>query len=590
MSGFISPAILDHIRGANEIVEVIGAFVPLKRSGANFVALCPFHKEKSPSFNVNPQKQIFYCFGCHKGGDVFRFLQTYENLSFVESVKRLADRARIPLEFGSVAESPQKQLRDALLQMHEQIAVRWHQGLLNDAGAQVARDYLAKRRVSNEAVQSFRLGYAPDDWEDSVNWARSKGFNLDLALQSGLIVRKEGDDRYYGRFRGRLMFPICDDQSRVIGFSGRVLGGDEKIAKYVNSPETLLFHKGRVIYGLDKAKRALLDSHYAVVCEGQLDLIACHMAGVQNAVAPQGTALTADHMRLLKRYVDEVILCFDADKAGVNATIRALDDLLKSGLAVRVATLPASHDPDSFITEFGRAEFQKRLEDAEGFFDFYLRHLCRVEDIRQDKGRLKVVREMSIALQKTGSPVLFDTYTQKIARQLGVGVESIRAEFRTLSIPERRSEVEEPARQLNPVARPALQEFWLLKLLFTDEHLVELARRSLDLSWITSPPVRSIVSLVFRTFEEGAWSGVPSLLHQLQDEEMLQLANEAVVDERDLPNREQQLTDCIRGLRDRFIDREMAVLNAELGSASADQMQPIQIRQSRLLALKRSPV
>ena len=185
---------------------------------------------------------------------------------------------------------------------------------------------------------------------------------------------------------------------------------------------------------------------------------------------------------------------------------------------------------------------------------------------------------------------MFDTYTQKIARQLGVGVESIRAEFRTLSIPERRSEVEEPARQLNPVARPALQEFWLLKLLFTDEHLVELARRSLDLSWITSPPVRSIVSLVFRTFEEGAWSGVPSLLHQLQDEEMLQLANEAVVDERDLPNREQQLTDCIRGLRDRFIDREMAVLNAELGSASADQMQPIQIRQSRLLALKRSPV
>ena len=590
MSGFISPAILDHIRGANEIVEVIGAFVPLKRSGANFVALCPFHKEKSPSFNVNPQKQIFYCFGCHKGGDVFRFLQTYENLSFVESVKRLADRARIPLEFGSVAESPQKQLRDALLQMHEQIAVRWHQGLLNDAGAQVARDYLAKRRVSNEAVQSFRLGYAPDDWEDSVNWARSKGFNLDLALQSGLIVRKEGDDRYYGRFRGRLMFPICDDQSRVIGFSGRVLGGDEKIAKYVNSPETLLFHKGRVIYGLDKAKRALLDSHYAVVCEGQLDLIACHMAGVQNAVAPQGTALTADHMRLLKRYVDEVILCFDADKAGVNATIRALDDLLKSGLAVRVATLPASHDPDSFITEFGRAEFQKRLEDAEGFFDFYLRHLCRVEDIRHDKGRLKVVREMGIALQKAGSPVLSDTYTQKIARQLGVGVESIRAEFRTLSIPERRSEVEEPARQLNPVARPALQEFWLLKLLFTDEHLVELARRSLDLSWITSPPVRSIVSLVFRTFEEGAWSGVPSLLHQLQDEEMLQLANEAVVDERDLPNREQQLTDCIRGLRDRFIDREMAVLNAELGSASADQMQPIQIRQSRLLALKRSPV
>ncbi len=590
MSGFITPSVLDQIRGANEIVEVIGAVVPLKRAGANFVALCPFHKEKSPSFSVNPQKQIFYCFGCHKGGDVFRFIQDYESLTFVESVKRLADRARIPLEFGAAADAPQKQLRDTLLQIHEQVAARWHQGLLTEARAQIARDYLAKRSISPEAIKLFRLGYAPDDWEDSVNWARSKKLDLEVVLQSGLIAKKEGDDRYYGRFRGRLMFPICDDQGRVIGFSGRVLSGDEKTAKYVNSPETLLFHKGRVIFGLDKAKRALLDTRCAVICEGQFDLIACHMAGVVNAVAPQGTALTADQMRLLKRYVEEVVLCFDADAAGVKATIRALDDLLKSGLSVRVATLPAPHDPDSFIRKHGRDEFQRRIDAAEGFFDFYLKHLCQSEDIGQDKGRLKVVREMGRALQKAASPVLTDTYAQKLAFRLGVGTEAIRAEFRKGPDPTQHWGADQPLADAVELARPPVQEFWLLKLLFAEDRLVQMAHGRLELAWLSNPSVRAIITLLFKKHEEGECISVPSLLGQIEDQETRRVANEAAVDDRDLPNRDQQLTDCIRGLRDRYIDREMMALNARLGSAPTDQMSAIQTQQARLLALKRSPV
>ena len=194
--------------------------------------------------------------------------------------------------------------------------------------------------------------------------------------QAGLIVRKEGGDHYYDRFRGRLIFPICDEQGRVIGFSGRMLSGDEKTAKYVNSPETPIFTKGKVMFGLDKSKRALLDTHRAIICEGQLDLIACFMAGVQNVVAPQGTALTADHARILKRYVDEVVLCFDSDNAGQNAAVRSLDSLLASGLAIRVATVPAPHDPDSFIKEFGGAAFAQLIEKARDFFDYYLDRLC----------------------------------------------------------------------------------------------------------------------------------------------------------------------------------------------------------------------
>src|SRR2546423_5706387 len=351
---FFSPALLEQVRQANDIVDVIGAALPLKRAGGNFLTLCPFHKEKSPSFNVSPQKQIFHCFGCHKGGDVFTFIKEYENLSFMEAVRRLAERARIPLEFeAGSGQQEANYLKEKLLQIHEQIAQRWQAMLNNDAGGQIARDYLAKRGVSAEAVQLFRLGYAPDQWDDTVNWAVSKGYDAAIMEQSGLIIRKEDSDRCYDRFRGRLMFPICDEQGRIIGFSGRVLGGDQQTAKYVNSPETTIFKKGKVFDGLDKSKRAILDSSFAIVCEGQLDLIACFMAGVKNVVAPQGTAFTSEHARILKRYVDEVVLCFDSDTAGQKAAVRVEESLLASGLAICVATIPAPHDPDSLIQEHG---------------------------------------------------------------------------------------------------------------------------------------------------------------------------------------------------------------------------------------------
>src|SRR6266850_8030825 len=233
MAGLFSSATLEQIRAASDIVDVIGAYLPLKRAGANFVALCPFHKEKSPSFNVNPHRQIFHCFGCHKGGDVFTFVKEYESVDFVEAVKRLADRAKIALEYekGGPGEPQSRHLKDTLLQIHEQITLRWQNALANEAGGQIARDYLAKRGVSAEAVKLFRLGYAPEAWDDTVNWARSKGHELSVVEKAGLILHKEESGNFYDRFRGRLIFPICDEQGRVIGFSGRILT-DEKIAKY----------------------------------------------------------------------------------------------------------------------------------------------------------------------------------------------------------------------------------------------------------------------------------------------------------------------------------------------------------------------
>src|SRR6266571_1665896 len=449
MPGLFSSATLEQVRAASDIVDVIGSYLPLKRAGANFVALCPFHKEKTPSFNVNPHLQIFHCFGCHKGGDVFAFVKYYESVDFPEAVRRLADRARIPLEHEKSADGQRsRHLKETLLQIHEQITQRWQSALANEAAGQTAREYLARRGVSPDAVKLFRLGCAPDLWDDTVNWAKSKGHQLALVEKAGLILRKEGSEGYYDRFRGRLMFPICDEQGRVIGFSGRVLSGDEKTAKYVNSPETLIFTKSKVFFGLDKSKRALLEAECAIVCEGQLDLIACYMAGVQNIVAPQGTAFTADHARILKRYVEEVVLCFDSDDAGQNAAVRALDHLLAVDLAVRVAVMPAPHDPDSLIKASGGEAFKKLIERAEGFFDYYLNRLCATNVVTTDKGRLAILGGIAEAVHKTRNVVLIDKYAQKTALRLGVSPDAVRAEFRKLTPrrvgpPEETSEPEE---------------------------------------------------------------------------------------------------------------------------------------------------
>jgi DNA primase len=585
MAGLFSPATLEQVRSASDIVDVIGGYLPLKRAGANFVALCPFHKEKSPSFNVNPSKQIFHCFGCHKGGDVFTFVKEYENVDFPEAVRRLAERARIPLQFeDGGTDAPQRHIKEQLLQVHEAIAQRWQTALRSDPGAQIARDYLAHRGVSDEAVQLFRIGYAPDAWDDTVNWARGRNFSPDLMEKSGLILRREGGQGYYDRFRGRLMFPICDEQGRVIGFSGRILSSDAKTAKYVNSPETPIFTKSKVFFGLDKSKRAILDAGFAIVCEGQLDLIACYMAGVKNIVAPQGTAFTGDHTRILRRYVEEIVLCFDSDEAGQNAAARSLDHLLASGLAVRVAQVPAPHDPDSYIKEFGGEAFQQLISGAQGFFDWYLKRLCATNDLATDKGRLAVLREMGAALHKTGNVVLIDTYSQKTAHRLGVSAQSVLAEFRktvpAYAAPDPESFDELEAQQTAP---PNMTERWLLKLLLSDERYIPWAVEHLRPEWIEHPGVRDIVNARFAAHEEGSFENLASFLDRLPGAHLAALVTETTADSKPLPNPERQLRDIVVRLRNQEIDRRMAGLVQRLHHPDTHEAERLEIVQEQAL-------
>ncbi len=597
MAGFLSPDLRERIRGASDIVDVIGTYVPLKKNGANFTALCPFHKEKSPSFNVNPHKQIFHCFGCGKGGDVFTFVKDYENIGFMDAVRRLAERAKIPLEFENTPGAQEsRHLKDQLLEIHDQLATRWQNCLANEAAGQKARDYLASRGVTAEAIKLFRIGAAPELWDDTVNWARSKKFELETVAQAGVIVRKAESGKtenetaasepspqipdarpnprlFYDRFRGRLMFPICDEQGRVVAFSGRVLPGDESPAKYVNSPETPIFTKSKIFFGLDKSKRAILDQGYAIICEGQLDLIACFMGGVQNIVAPQGTAFTDQHARILKRYCNEAVLCFDSDNAGQNAIVRSLDHLLAAELAVRVAVVPSPHDPDSFIKANGGEAFRTLVESAEGFFDYLLKRLCATNDAATDKGRLTILRSMAEALHKTNNSVLLDTHAQKTALRLGVAVDAVRKEFSKVKAPPtyarpQEEELEESIYagevEAEAPSRPSNYELHLLKILLLHDELVGWAVLHLDVKWLLHPLVRQLVSARLAACEHATWHSLAEFLDGCESPEQRSLITEAVAEERPLPNPQTQLADVTLKLRNQFFDTQVAALTQKI--------------------------
>src|SRR5205814_2683884 len=316
--GTIPSETIEQIAAANDIVEVISSYFPLKRAGANFRALCPFHQEKTPSFHVSPQRQTFHCFGGGVGGSVFRFVMEYEHVDFPSAVRKLAARGGIPIveERGGADEDRQHEARRTLLKLHAEAAEWFHENLLKKEFAAPARDYLKQRGIDRQVAKNWQLGFAPDSWNAFLKWALDHGYTRSQLLQSGLVKPRDESQpqgEAYDRFRGRIIFPICNDLGEVIAFSGRLLKDEEGAAKYLNSPETPLFRKGSVLFGLDKTKRALIEASCAIVCEGQLDLISLFEAGITNVVAPQGTAFTENQARMLKRFVNEGVLCFDSD-------------------------------------------------------------------------------------------------------------------------------------------------------------------------------------------------------------------------------------------------------------------------------------
>ena len=424
---------IEQIAAANDIVEVIGSYFPLKRAGANFKALCPFHQEKTPSFMVSPGRQTFHCFGCGAGGSVFRFVMDYEHTDFPSAARKLAARVGITVveKRGAVDEDRQYEARRALLKLHADAAEWFHQNLIKREVGEPARKYLKHRGITGEIAKRWQLGYAPDQWDAFGSWARGRGYDGSDLIASGLVKTKGESDTpnalrtahataSYDRFRGRIMFPINNDVGEVIAFSGRILRAEEGVAKYLNSPETALFRKGNVLFGLHKSKRALIEANCAIVCEGQIDLISLFEAGITNVVAPQGTAFTENQARILKRFVDEVVLCFDSDTAGGKAAERSLDALLQNDLIVRVVELPPGEDPDSLVRQEGKEKFDNRVATARDFFDYWIEREIALADVTSLGAKLQVARRLAETVSRVRDPLMRGEVVNKASARLGV--------------------------------------------------------------------------------------------------------------------------------------------------------------------------
>jgi DNA primase len=381
----------EEVRRAADIVEIIGQYVQLKKAGQNYVGLCPFHSERSPSFTVNQNKQIYHCFGCGRGGDVFTFWMEYHNLSFPQSLQDLAERYSIPLpqRRDAAAERKKAEIKEQLFRINELACGYFHGVLLKSAKGKAGRDYLSRRGISDETISIFRLGYSVNSWDALTNYMRSKGCSLEQVAQAGLIVGKK-DGTYYDRFRNRILFPIFDLNRHTIGFGGRVL--DDTLPKYINTPETPIYHKGSWLYGLDSAYKDIREQGRAILVEGYMDVLALRQYGISNAVATLGTALTGDQVRRLKGHAKDLIVLFDPDDAGRTAALKSFPLCLNEGVTARVLVLPQGQDPDSYIHDRGPDAFRELLEGAAPIFDFYLAQAVANMDSGVD-GKIKVLNE-----------------------------------------------------------------------------------------------------------------------------------------------------------------------------------------------------
>ena len=410
----ISEEILEKIKSQNDIVDVISERVRLRKSGRNFTGLCPFHNEKTPSFSVSQEKQIYKCFGCGEAGNVISFVMKEKNLPFIEAVKYLANRANIPLEMNNGEKSKSAKKKDLLYRVNVEAAKFFFSNLMNN---QNAKEYFLNRGIKEETIKKFGLGFANDSWNSLMFYLRKKGINDVLLEEAGLISVNKEKGRKYDRFRNRVMFPVFDYQGRVIGFGGRVL--DNSKPKYLNSPETLVFQKGTNLYGLNFALKHNMSERYFVIVEGYMDLISLHQYGITNVVASLGTALTINQARLLKRYADKVIISYDADMAGQMATLRGLEILRTAGFDVRVLNIPQGKDPDEYVRSNGKEAFLKLINSAEPLIDYRMKKAEEGIDFKNSQSLILYAKRIMEIISDL-DPVEKDVYIKKASENTGI--------------------------------------------------------------------------------------------------------------------------------------------------------------------------
>jgi len=547
----------EEIKRAADIVQLIGEFVQLRKAGQNYVGLCPFHSEKDPSFSVSPARQMFHCFGCKKGGDVFAFWMEYHKTTFAEALTDLAKRYQVPLPKRPLTPSQKgrEELKEAIFKVNA-LAAGFYHAILTESDKGVAgRKYFNERGIDGEIISAFRLGYAPDEWDGLTRYLKGKQVDLKKAEIAGLLISKKRGG-YYDRFRNRALFPIFNMRDQIVGFGGRVL--DDSLPKYLNTPETPVFHKGELLYGLNTSQRAIREHSLAVIVEGYTDVLSLAKHDFHRAVATLGTSLTGDHVRLLKGYAREAVVVFDADAAGQAAVLKSLAVFLKEGLAARVLVLPQGEDPDSFVNKNGLPPFLERLNGATPIFDFYID--LKLKDAgNQIEGHLDLLKEILPLLNELDNAAQRSFYMRRLSAKLDVSESSLMEEFSKWKVQQAgRRDVFRPEGGLS---RPAgkeldvINEGYLLNLLAHHPHTVDSLVKCDCRVLITDPTIRAIYDVIADLSTRDGVVESSQVLEELEDESTRERFREAMLSPSIFPD--DRVDQVLKGFENRVLQIKM---------------------------------
>ncbi len=569
----------DFIRSRLDIVELIESYIPLKKAGANYKANCPFHKEKTPSFVVNPAKQIYHCFGCHRGGDIFSFVMEWEQITFPEAIQRLADRCGYTLTGQSSDEAPiKKSKKDRLYDCLSTAASLFHYILCNDKRGQHAMEYLQRRGISEDTINLWRLGFIPSGSGLIRHNLQKKGFSEEEMLKCGLIKKDERTGALKDRFFNRLMFPICDQQNRVVAFGGRVLDNSEP--KYINSPETSLYRKSKVLYGFSHARESIRNDKSVLIVEGYFDVIQLHQSGVTRAVAPCGTALTEEQLTFLKRYVEQMVLAFDSDQAGINAVVRKLDPILEQSINAKVLSLPPGEDPDSYVKNFGVENFENLIQQGEPLLDFRLKLLIDQYGLEDEFARTKIAQSMMSLISKVSNKLLAETWLKKIEEKLGFSQNALRNELNTTKRKElkraqyntqrhERKQVEQaPEKQAIPPWEKELMRI----ILSHDDLLLEKAKNVLQKKYFFSKIIARLWETIVSNEQLPPNTLSDTMLERFRDDnEVRTLITEIMSGNVEDKNFEIVFEDAFKRTRKEYIERQINSCMEALKHANTDE-------------------
>jgi DNA primase len=548
----VSDHIIDSVRDAVNIVDVISRYISLKKSGRNYMGLCPFHKEKTPSFSVHPVKQIYKCFGCGAGGNVFSFLMEHEHISFLDALKRLAEETGIELELQE--KSPEVESENERLVQANEMAQSFFQRQLKEN--KNVLEYLKKRDVTEKSIERFKLGFAPDAWDGLLKHIQHFKYSIETFVKLGLLLKKEREDGHYDRFRNRLMFPIHNTSGKVVGFGGRDLSSKEDTPKYINSPESPIYQKSYILYGLYFAKEAIGKSQSAIFVEGYMDWLQLFQNGIENVVATSGTSLTEDHARAIRRYTNDICVCYDSDAAGISAAVRGGEILFQNNIEVKVLLLPEGQDPDSYVAENGAEKFLGQVQKAEDYFTFRLNQVENKFDLQKALERSQAVSEILEALAPLRDNIKTDLYMARIAEKWGTPStllynelqKKISAQRRRRRFDDSDSDVAAPTEApLTFIGAWSAEKDILILLMNHYSDINEFVFEHLEETDFLNPEFRQVLAIIQETAKRSAKNLHQAVLDKIESKQLRDILAKDLF--RDFKEPARYLQDCIRKIK-----------------------------------------